>query len=511
MKLFINILTLLIVCPGITLGQTYFNMRYPPDPGTWGGWSAGVVFENNQYYFNRSGVGNFGRQFSLSKTDSNGMNLIVLDTVSSDTSAIIDVGVQKTKNGFVDIFTITNVNPHSQQFGVWSYDSLGIVNSVVVDTNTYSYIFIREFIKLPNKELILVGDLREDSSSLNNQKLALIKTDSIGHQIWKKTYKMSSKAWNGHSIALCDDGGFIIGGAEVDYTSNPDFTRPLVMKVDSNGTRVWHQPYGSIQHSSLPAHGIIQTQNGEYVFVGGIGLPYWDGSGDDAFAPWIVGLNSSGGQIWSDTLNPDQATGSYTNYLSDIELLEDGHVIVTGQHKIWNDSNSGMDKWRIHGIIAKYSTFGQQQWLRTYRHPEVPDQSNSDHLLYDIDPTPDGGFVAVGYLIPSIDNTQDTWMIKVDSFGCLTQGCEVTSVPKIESSIAQLKIYPNPATEEVHFDITPTLQKNFGYVLKLYDMVGKLVLTQTLQPYENTISVSHLKVGIYSYRLNETWGQVVIQ
>ena len=356
-----------------------------------------------------------------------------------------------------------------------------------------------------------MGDIQEITGSANDQKLVLIKTDSIGHQIWKKTYKMSSSAWGGYSIDLCDDGGFIIGGAEVDYNVNPKFTRPLVMKVDSNGTRVWHQPYGSITHSSMPAYGVTQTQDGVYIFVGGVGLPYWDGSGDDAFAPWIVGLNSSGGQIWSDTLSPDKATGNTNNYFSDIELLENGYIIATGQHKIWNDSNSGTDKWRIHGIMAKYSVQGQQQWLRTYRHPEVPDQSSSSHILYDVDPTPDGGFVAIGWLNPSNNNTQDTWMIKVDSFGCLVKGCEVTSVPKIESSIAQLKIYPNPATEEVHFDITPILQNHRKYELKLYDMVGKLVLTQMLHPYENIVSVSHLKTGIYNYRLNETRGKFIIQ
>ena len=88
---------------------------------------------------------------------------------------------------------------------------------------------------------------------------------------------------------------------------------------------------------------------------------------------------------------------------------------------------------------------------------------------------------------------------------------EITSIDERNVHNSLFRVYPTPATEEIHFDIAPKLQPGSGYELRLYDMVGKLVLTQTLQPYENTISISHLKAGIYNYRLNETWGQVVIQ
>ena len=497
------------------LGQTYFNMRYPPEPGTWGSGTRSVEWGDSSYFTNRWSASNSTgfTQYEFCEVDSTGNSIQVTDTLIDTTNYTVYGRMLKLNNGFfAEAASLQEYSSQEQFYGVSIFNKNGIRVSHSMDTNRYSYISIRSLVELPNKNLILVGDLREDSSSLNNQKLALIKTDSVGHQIWKKTYKMSSKAWNGHSISLCDDGGFIISGAEVDYNINPKFTRPLVMKLDSNGTREWSYVYGSITYSNMPAHGIIQTHDGGYVFVGAIGLPHWGGIVGGGTSPWAVGLDSKGFIAWADTLYPEEAVGLVNqNNFTDIELLNDGSMIVTGQRDVYDSTNTSQDKWRMHGILTKYSISGNRLWLREYRHPEVPDQSNSDHLLYDIDPTLDGGFVAVGYLIPSIDNTQDTWMIKVDSFGCLVKGCEVTSVPKIESSIAQLKIYPNPASEEIYFDITPNFRQSSGYELRLYDMVGKLVLTQTLHPYENTISVSHLKAGIYNYRLNETRGQVVIQ
>ncbi|MFT5877606.1 MAG: hypothetical protein ACI8SA_001470 [Dokdonia sp.] len=215
------------------------------------------------------------------------------------------------------------------------------------------------------------------------------------------------------------------------------------------------------------------------------------------------------------TCFPDQAADTGYNFYSDIELVDDGSMVLSGQRHIWDSANVGPAQFRSHGVIAKYRPDGAQIWLRNYRHPEVPDEFSSKHLLFDVDPTPDGGFVAAGWLNPSNNNTQDTWMIKVDSFGCLVPGCQITSVPKIESSIAQLKIYPNPANELMHFDITPNkadaLSGVEGYELSLYDMLGRLVLSQTLYPFENTVNVGRLKSGVYNYRLNETWGSIVIE
>jgi hypothetical protein len=64
---------------------------------------------------------------------------------------------------------------------------------------------------------------------------------------------------------------------------------------------------------------------------------------------------------------------------------------------------------------------------------------------------PDGGFVAVGQINCGDTSTQDTWLIRVDSMGCVTPGCNpYTGI--IENNIAKkvkLLAYPNPFGEEV--------------------------------------------------------------
>jgi hypothetical protein len=144
-------------------------------------------------------------------------------------------------------------------------------------------------------------------------------------------------------------------------------------------------------------------------------------------------------------------------------------LVTGGQQNIVYYLDCGIVDYGMCGVILKLNTSESKEWVRFYKHPEVVQDWTTDYNLYDIKPTSDGGFVSAGWFAHSIDNTQDTWVIKVDSFGCLVPGCELTSVPKIERSITALNIYPNPANEVVHFDITPNGNQQ-SYELTLYDM-----------------------------------------
>ncbi len=494
------------------LGQTYFNQRFPPEPGTWGSGTRSVELNGDAYFTNRWSASNATgfTQYQFCKIDMSGNAIDVLDSLIDTNQFVVFGPITKVEGGgFVEVGSFTNYASRLQYFGVYKLDELGFRN-IVVDTNMYPYIYIKRLIELPSKNLILVGDIREVPGSFSAQHIVIIKTDSLGHQLWKKTYRKSVYDWNGECISLCPDGGFIIGGAEVNYTGNDSFTRGLVMKVDSNGTHQWHRFFGGHTHSSKPVYGISTTKNGGYAFVGGIGLPHWGGLSGTGISPWVVGLSPGGGVIWADTLEPSEAVDSRWNYYSDIEMLEDSAFIVTGQFHVWDSLQTVPDKFRIHGVLSKYSSSGERQWLRKYRHPEVPDESYAKHLLFDVDPTPDGGFVAAGWLGPSNDNTQDTWIIKVDSFGCLVKGCELVSVPLTESSIASLKVYPNPANDVIHFDVKGK-HIHEPLNLQLYDITGRLVRTQILKQNDNTIDVGHLKPGLYTYRLNETYGSFVVE
>ncbi len=64
----------------------------------------------------------------------------------------------------------------------------------------------------------------------------------------------------------------------------------------------------------------------------------------------------------------------------------------------------------------------------------------------------------------------------------------------------EIKVYPNPASEYVLFDLSDVSE---SATVELYDIQGKKVLEQKLSD-NKQISVSNLSTGLYMYRLNDS-------
>ena len=413
---------------------------------------------------------------------------------------VIDMGILGTTN-----------SPY--YFGVIKYSENGDTSFFNINPQSALYQSINDNCESANSTITLTGVYRAiPHNQGGTQDLLLVKTDSLGNEKWRKIIGDSIHFEQGHAVASTPDGGFILGGIkqkEGDFVPW-EYQRPWLIKTDSLGNIEWDRFYGPKDTLNLPIYKVITTQDGGYAFVGGVGVKQYVHDAD--YLPWIVKLDPIGDTLWTRTIYGNGPSGYFTKYKDLIEL-PDGSLVTCGQQIIPNPDTINFDgPRRIVGVITKYSAQGELIWSRNYSHPENNLSNSSEHLLNSIVATPDGGFAAAGWLypFPPDTGTQDTWIIKVDSFGCLVQGCEVSSVPQINAPIASLKIYPNPVTENINIEITPSGNQQ-EFELKLYDILGRLVLTQTLYPYENTVSVTHLKTGVYSYRIGEVWGQMVVK
>lgn len=72
-----------------------------------------------------------------------------------------------------------------------------------------------------------------------------------------------------------------------------------------------------------------------------------------------------------------------------------------------------------------------------------------------------------------------------------------------------LRIYPNPTHDILHIDFVTGYNQNS--IFELYDVLGKQVLRTHLINEVNSISVSDLPTGVYTYRLGTVRGMVVLE
>lgn len=110
------------------------------------------------------------------------------------------------------------------------------------------------------------------------------------------------------------------------------------------------------------------------------------------------------------------------------------------------DTNLGIS---YEGFLTKHSYSGEIIWSRKY---SIIDSEFDIHTLYDMRKTVDGGIVMVGQVADLtgdiLDPRDQSWIIKVDSFGCLVPGCQNTT--RIDESAPvslDIRLYPNPVTD----------------------------------------------------------------
>ena len=86
----------------------------------------------------------------------------------------------------------------------------------------------------------------------------LMKIDEDGNEIWSGTYGAISGSHWGNSVNQTTDGGYIIGAAQ-----------NTIIKTDSVGVMEWYKKLSYSVHHYV--EDVIQTSDGDYMVVGGVG------------------------------------------------------------------------------------------------------------------------------------------------------------------------------------------------------------------------------------------------
>lgn len=160
----------------------------------------------------------------------------------------------------------------------------------------------------------------------------IVKIDSNGNKLWDKRY-----GWNGsdylHYMLQTADGGFLLGGSS-DSNNGGEKTENLrtgidgwLVKIDANGNKLWDKTLGGSKYESIES--MVELDNGEIL----VGLnSFSEGTGGDITAPtrgdsdmWVVKMNSNGGILWDKRFG---SSGS-ERYPSMIKA-NDGNILICG-------------------------------------------------------------------------------------------------------------------------------------------------------------------------------------
>ncbi len=293
------------------------------------------------------------------------------------------------------------------------------------------------------------------------------------------------------------------------YTAIKTFDRDLV-KLDE----IRISPYGSndtiedLIEDFVYNQGNVVYGTSELITQSRLGFPVI------IARPVVRKISQDGEVVWSSNLDIDSYHSTDNRIRTVLRSHGDEAYLVAGTYTNRDDRFDPVDTVRYEtlGYLVKLDEDGEIVWKRYYRHPH-PDTIATQEIM-DLAKTSDGGYVMTGGFQKRAPEYLDsivlsTWLLKVDSFGCLIPGCQELSTSTKDfrpNAPLDVLISPNPASdqmviyqgsdERIHYQL---LTSSGQIVEEFFLQIGGL---------HQWVNVSHLPAGQYYLRMVDERGKV---
>jgi hypothetical protein len=219
----------------------------------------------------------------------------------------------------------------------------------------------------------------------------LIKTNAYGEEIWNQTYADGSSGCISTLIQTMDGGFALAGGIRFSYASE---SMMWLMKVNSDGRKLWSSYYRGFGYNYASASSLIQTSDKGFALAGYIQSLY-----PFSLNMYLVRTDKRGVELWNQFYGEDQ-----DSYAEAIIQTTDGGFVLAG-YTTFSNANF-KDIW-----LVKTDTTGLVIWNRYYGGKE-----GNSLAISKLVQTSDRGFALAGFSSSRTDSG-DGWLLKTDSIG----------------------------------------------------------------------------------------------
>ena len=228
----------------------------------------------------------------------------------------------------------------------------------------------------------------------------IVKYDADGVVEWKYNFGGLGPD-QFHGVAATSDGFVAVGYSAIGSFGNNDWggisgkgrQDATIVKFKADGTLDWAKNFGGSGDDYF--YGVTATSDSGFVAVGYLDSSSF-GNGDLTGIPRkgnydaiIVKFDADGGIEWAKNFG-----GSYNDYFYGVTEPSDGVFVAVGYSYGGSFGNGDLDiipgKGGYDAIIVEYDIYGDVVWKKNFG-------GSGNDGLYNVEATPDNGFVAVGY------------------------------------------------------------------------------------------------------------------
>lgn len=389
------------------------------------------------------------------------------------------------------------------------------------------------FLELSNNEGYLVlGNIFELLEG------AVFKFDVSGNLLWRTTYPDPSSIQDYYRDVIEVENGYLIVGSKTKSTGR---RKTFLMKIDKSGKKLWEKSFNS-GSLNIALTGILKQNENEILLYGEVStLDDWQ---TREAKSKIVSLDSLGNVRWewespffSDRFgigklhrnNADWViTSSKVQYEFDgfseqqpILVIRDSAFNIKLEKSYAEFSHQNIFRnlipvssggWlgvggRIfgdyrYGWMVRINGQGDTLWNTVNLAINDSSEVSYNNILLNAVELSSGSIIASGYCEVDLALSLDRgWLIKVDKNGCVdTLMCNPIS-PVFETSAAeQIKVYPNPVTDQITVEL-PNLPQ--GAIFELFNAAGKAILRKELTLLSTEFNLNNPVSGIHFYRISK--------
>jgi len=149
-----------------------------------------------------------------------------------------------------------------------------------------------------------------------------------GEVIWQTSVGTERTDYSNDVLVNSDGSTLVVGYNNSDVNG----LRILVaVKFDAQGQELWQKEYRAIYNQWSQANAVVVSPNGGYVLAGKTktARQYDD---KPHFEPWLIALDENGEKLWDSV---HQQSGNH--HINDLQLTEDGGLIVVGSRENLSD------------------------------------------------------------------------------------------------------------------------------------------------------------------------------
>jgi len=260
--------------------------------------------------------------------------------------------------------------------------------------------FIEDACETPDGGFIIVGEAYPNDTVLwpnhmGGSDYGVIRVDSVGNIIWKKTY-----GGNKYEVAYSIIKGkrpnrYYIGGTTASEGSTnyhaPNYTDAWIVAIDGAGTMLWDRCYGGF-NGGENFNSLVQLGDSNIIY--GIGQTTSINSGDviggynSTIVGWLCKANANTGML----INQKVYGGTRTDQLFNSTKLNNSSFLVQGHtqsrdHDVWVHYGNGPGN--ENGWLLNIDTSLNIVWQKTIG-------SSGRGMIGNVIKTQDGGFAVIG-------------------------------------------------------------------------------------------------------------------